>query len=671
MFFKISKNNVKRSFKDYAIYFLTLTFGVCIFYSFNSIESQKALFSLNSGQSEIMTLINNLISGISVFISFVLCGLILYANNFLIKKRKKEFAIYMTLGMKKSEISKILLFETFIIGLISLIVGLFIGVILSQGLSVLTAKMFEIPMVDYKFIISVSAILKTILYFSIIFIFAMIFNVAIISKYKLIDMINSSKKSESVKIRNNIFNIILFILSIITLVLAYYCINKSGLNINDIRFKLAILLGVIGTFMFYFGLAGFILYIVNTNKNIYFKNLNIFVSRQIYSKVNTNFISMSLICLMLFFTVTILSTGISLKNTMEKSLETSTPFDASGYMFMNEDSKLKNMNQALNELNFNFNEGENVEFYNEYRMEFDIDNILKNADESTKRLVQDRINEVSLVKISDYNNILKLKNKEKINLKDNEVMITSNFNTLEKTLNKFIKEEDKIKLSNKEYNISNKELLKESLNNSTFFYNICTIIVPDNVVDNMKPSSIYINVNYPKDNKDYFEEKYNQFFKQFTDNNTTIGENGIFILGDTKCNIYAQNRGASTLIIYLGIYIGVVFLISSAAILALQQLSDISESLERYKSLKRIGVPKKMINKTIFVQVFIYFMIPLGLALIHSVIGIHVINDYIKFYGKSDIGIAAISTVALILVIYGGYFYTTVVGYKNTINNAK
>ncbi|EES47824.1 ABC transporter permease [Clostridium botulinum] len=671
MFFKISKNNVKRSFKDYAIYFLTLTFGVCIFYSFNSIESQKALFSLNSGQSEIMTLINNLISGISVFISFVLCGLILYANNFLIKKRKKEFAIYMTLGMKKSEISKILLFETFIIGLISLIVGLFIGVILSQGLSVLTAKMFEIPMVDYKFIISVSAILKTILYFSIIFIFAMIFNVAIISKYKLIDMINSSKKSESVKIRNNIFNIILFILSIIILVLAYYCINKSGLNINDIRFKLAILLGVIGTFMFYFGLAGFILYIVNTNKNIYFKNLNIFVSRQIYSKVNTNFISMSLICLMLFFTVTILSTGISLKSTMEKSLETSTPFDASGYMFMNEDSKLKNMNQALNELNFNFNEGENVEFYNEYRIEFDIDNILKNADESTKRLVQDRINEVSLVKISDYNNILKLKNKEKINLKDNEVMITSNFNTLEKTLNKFIKEEDKIKLSNKEYNISNKELLKESLNNSTFFYNICTIIVPDNVVDNMKPSSIYINVNYPKDNKDYFEEKYNQFFKQFTDNNTTIGENGIFILGDTKCNIYAQNRGASTLIIYLGIYIGVVFLISSAAILALQQLSDISESLERYKSLKRIGVPKKMINKTIFVQVFIYFMIPLGLALIHSVIGIHVINDYIKFYGKSDIGRAAISTVALILVIYGGYFYTTVVGYKNTINNAK
>ncbi|NFO12221.1 FtsX-like permease family protein [Clostridium botulinum] len=671
MFFKISKNNVKRSFKDYAIYFLTLTFGVCIFYSFNSIESQKALFSLNSGQSEIMTLINNLISGISVFISFVLCGLILYANNFLIKKRKKEFAIYMTLGMKKSEISKILLFETFIIGLISLIVGLFIGVILSQGLSVLTAKMFEIPMVDYKFIISVSAILKTILYFSIIFIFAMIFNVAIISKYKLIDMINSSKKSESVKIRNNIFNIILFILSIIILVLAYYCINKSGLNINDIRFKLAILLGVIGTFMFYFGLAGFILYIVNTNKNIYFKNLNIFVSRQIYSKVNTNFISMSLICLMLFFTVTILSTGISLKSTMEKSLETSTPFDASGYMFMNEDSKLKNMNQALNELNFNFNEGENVEFYNEYRIEFDIDNILKNADESTKRLVQDRINEVSLVKISDYNNILKLKNKEKINLKDNEVMITSNFNTLEKTLNKFIKEEDKIKLSNKEYNISNKELLKESLNNSTFFYNICTIIVPDNVVDNMKPSSIYINVNYPKDNKDYFEEKYNQFFKQFTDNNTTIGENGIFILGDTKCNIYAQNRGASTLIIYLGIYIGIVFLISSAAILALQQLSDISESLERYKSLKRIGVPKKMINKTIFVQVFIYFMIPLGLALIHSVIGIHVINDYIKFYGKSDIGRAAISTVALILVIYGGYFYTTVVGYKNTINNAK
>ncbi|NFN49658.1 FtsX-like permease family protein [Clostridium botulinum] len=671
MFFKISKNNVKRSFKDYAIYFLTLTFGVCIFYSFNSIESQKALFSLNSGQNEIMTLINNLISGISVFISFVLCGLILYANNFLIKKRKKEFAIYMTLGMKKSEISKILLFETFVIGLISLIVGLFIGVILSQGLSVLTAKMFEIPMVDYKFIISVSAILKTILYFSIIFIFAMIFNVAIISKYKLIDMINSSKKSESVKIRNNIFNIILFILSIITLVLAYYCINKSGLNINDIRFKLAILLGIIGTFMFYFGLAGFILYIVNSNKNIYFKNLNIFVSRQIYSKVNTNFISMSLICLMLFFTVTILSTGISLKNTMEKSLEASTPFDVSGYMFLQDDNKIENMKDALNEINFNFNEGESIEFYNEYRVEFDINKLLQDVDDSTKTLLQNSRNEISLVKISDYNNILKLKNKEYVNLKDNEVIITSNFNDLEKPLNKFVKEKNKISLNNKDYKIYNEKIFKEALSSSTFSGNIFTVVVPDDVVDNIEPSAMYFNANYPKDNKEYFEEKYNQFFKVFTDSNKSVGENSIFILGDTKTNIYASNRGLSTLIIYLGIYIGIVFLISSAAILALQQLSEISESLERYKSLKRIGVTKKMINKTIFVQVFIYFMIPLGLALIHSVIGIHVINDYIKFYGKSDIGIAAISTVALILVIYGGYFYTTVVGYKNTINSAK
>lgn len=671
MFFKISKNNVKRSFKDYAIYFLTLTFGVCIFYSFNSIESQKALFSLNSGQSDIMTLINNLISGISVFISFVLCGLILYANNFLIKKRKKEFAIYMTLGMKKSEISKILLFETFIIGLISLIVGLFIGVILSQGLSVLTAKMFEIPMIDYKFIISVSAILKTILYFSIIFIFAMIFNVAIISKYKLIDMINSSKKSESVKIRNNIFNIILFILSMITLVLAYYCINKSGLNINDIRFKLAILLGIMGTFMFYFGLAGFILYIVNSNKNIYFKNLNIFVSRQIYSKVNTNFISMSLICLMLFFTVTILSTGISLKNTMEKSLEASTPFDVSGYMFVQDDNKIENMKDALNEINFNFNEGENIEFYNEYRVEFDINKLLQDVDDSTKKLLQNGRNEINLVKISDYNNILKLKNKEYVSLKDNEVIITSNFNALEKSLNKFVKEKNKISLNNKDYKIYNEKIFKEALSSSTFSGNIFTVVVPDDVVDNIEPSAMYFNANYPKDNKEYFEEKYHQFFKTFTDSNKSVGENSIFILGDTKTNIYASNRGLSTLIIYLGIYIGIVFLISSAAILALQQLSEISESLERYKSLKRIGVPKKMINKTIFVQVFIYFMIPLGLALIHSVIGIHVINDYIKFYGKSDIGIAAISTVALILVIYGGYFYTTVVGYKNTINNAK
>ena len=194
MYFKLSLRNVRKSFSDYTLYFLTLAFGVCVFYVFNSIEAQKAMLQISKSALEIMKTITWLMDGVSVFVSFILGFLIVYANSFLIRRRKKEFGIYMTLGMEKSKISRILVSETLIIGVIALGIGLLGGVFISQGLSVVTAKLFEVNMKDYTFIFSLSALLKTILYFGIIFVIAIAVNTLAISKYKLIDLINAEKK---------------------------------------------------------------------------------------------------------------------------------------------------------------------------------------------------------------------------------------------------------------------------------------------------------------------------------------------------------------------------------------------------------------------------------------------------------------------------------------------
>ena len=212
MFSKIAINNVKRSFKDYTIYFLTLTFAVCIFYSFNSIEAQKAILEINKSTASYVTMLNNFIAGASVFVSFILGGLIIYANNFLIKKRKKEMGIYLTLGMSKGRISRILILETLIIALMSLVVGLALGVIVSQGLSVITARLLVVDMTGYKFIISFEAIIKTALYFGIIFLLVMTFNQFTISKYKLIDLISAAKKNERVRLKNTFASVVIFLI---------------------------------------------------------------------------------------------------------------------------------------------------------------------------------------------------------------------------------------------------------------------------------------------------------------------------------------------------------------------------------------------------------------------------------------------------------------------------
>ena len=222
MLCKLSLSNIKKSFKDYAIYFITLILGVCIFYIFNSMDSQTAMLTLNSRQLEMTNLLTEVLSYVSVFVSFILGFLIIYASRFLIKKRNKEFGIYMTLGMSKRKISVILLIETLIIGLISLIVGLALGVMLSQVTSVFVARLFEANMEKFAFNFSKAAMIKTVIYFGIIYLIVMVFNTIIISKNKLINLLNASKKSESIKIKNPYVCVILFIISVVMFGIYWY-----------------------------------------------------------------------------------------------------------------------------------------------------------------------------------------------------------------------------------------------------------------------------------------------------------------------------------------------------------------------------------------------------------------------------------------------------------------
>jgi putative ABC transport system permease protein len=664
MYSKIAINNVKKSFKDYTIYFLTLTFAVCIFYSFNSIESQKAMFEISNNEASFIDMLTTVISWVSVFVSAILGGLIIYANNFMIKRRKKELGVYMTLGMSKRKISSILVSESFFIGLISLAAGLILGIILSQGLSLFTAKLFQVSMSEYKFVFSINAAVKTVVYFGIMFLLIMIFNTFVISKYKLIDMINASKKSESIKVENPIVSVVVFLLGVGILIVAYNFIVMAGLDITDFRFLTSIILGIIGTSLFYYGLAGFILYVIKNSKNIYLKKLNIFVTRQISSKINTNFVSITTICLMLFITISILSTGLSFKNSLESSLKDTVPFDASARIIKFEEGDTTNVVEAIEESGFNFTDSEAYVVLEEYRLEESYGDILRGyGDSKGDKLLDNDYSNISALKISDYNKSRELNGQSSIELKGDEVLITSNFSKLVPVVKKYMKDNETLKINNVKYNIKNQELITEAYESTGFANNFFTVILPDKALENLKSSDTILNINFKGDNREKRESEMGEILRKNRDEGK-----GFIILGSTKTDIYSMTKGATTTILYIGIYIGIVFLISSAAVLALQQLSEASESIDRYKALRRIGASRKMINKTIFIQTLIYFAMPLVLAIIHSIVGISVVNEFISTFGNAEIGASAMITALLIIAIYGGYFYATYIGYKNVTN---
>lgn len=677
MYFKIALNNVRKSFKDYSIYFLTLTLGVCIFYAFNSIGDQKAFLELGKRQAEYINILQRLISGISVFISCVLGGLILYANNFLVKKRKKELGIYMTLGMGKNKISKILTYETALVGIISLVVGLGVGIIVSQGISAFASKLFEVSLSNYKFLLSTDAILKTVLYFGIIFILVMIFNTFVISKYKLIDMLTAAKKNEDIKIKNPILTAIIFFISLGLLGVAYKLVIKVGLDPTNSMFLGSIVLGVLGTLLLFFSLAGFVLYVLQRNKNVYLKGLNIFVLRQMNSKINTNFLSMTVICLMLFLTISTLATGLSFKNALEKGLENTTPFDASATYYIDEDSKIKTAEESIKELGFKFNPEDKIVSYNEYKLEkTNLESLLnKNAEGKNKKEIVEAMTYkgTNAISISSYNDIRALSGEKSLSLANNEVLISSNLGEVENTLKNILKNNEKIEIDGKEYKVANNALIgeekviKEAFESTGMTNNFFTLIVPDNIVSNLKPIANKININFPKNSNE--EERVQKLFNEYRDGVVDSSKYG-FVNGYTKARIYEDNNGMTNIVLFIGIYLGVIFLISSTAVLALQQLSEASDSIDRYKSLRRIGVSQKMINKSIFTQVSIYFGLPLAVALVHSVVAIKVVNGFLTMFNRPDIGVSSLVTALIMVIVYGGYFYATYTGYKSTVKNA-
>lgn len=671
MYSKIALNSVKKSFKDYTIYFLTLTFAVCIFYSFNSIESQKAMLDLTVSQKAYMKLFSSVISIASVFVSFILGALIIYANNFLIKKRKKEMGIYITLGMPKRKVSNILLLETVLIGIISLGIGLILGVVLSQGLSILTAKLFMGSMTSYQFAFSINAVLKTILYFGIIFLLVMIFNTVIISKYKLIDLLNSSKKNEKIKMRNPVISSIIFCLAVIFIVVAYIFVNKSGLDIQSTYFELSIVLGVIGTFLFFFGLSGIVLYVIQRSKNIYLKNLNIFIVRQISSKFNTNFLSMSLICLMLFITTVMLSSGLGFKNTMEQGVKKNTPFDASIEIYYSSDS-VSQANELTQVVNNQLSKYTNKSYIAQYQLN-DVSMrkmLLPYVPNTMKKAIDNSYNDYCMaVSISQYNKMRELEGQKPINLANNDVLVLSNVQKFEGPINDFIKNNGKIDINGTEYKVQNDKAIEDSLYSSGMAINTITLVVPDKIVQNLIPYTGYININYTGSNTEKKTQESN--IEAIFDKLNREKPDGYIGNGYTRTQLYEQSLGLSAIVIYLSIYLGIVFLIASAAVLALQQLSEASDSINRYKALRKIGVTDKMINKSIFIQTLIYFGAPLALAIAHSIVAIYVVNDFISALGSTNIIISALIILVFILLIYSGYFYATYTSYKKIIKNNK
>lgn len=681
MLFKLSLKNIKKSVKDYAIYFFTLLLGVAIFYVFNSMDSQTAMLKVSESTHEIMKLMTTLLSGVSVFVSFILGFLIIYASRFLMKRRKKEFGIYMTLGMSKGKISKILLTETLLIGLFSLVIGLVLGIGLSQFMSFLVASMFEADMGAFTFVFSASAMMKTILYFGIIYLMVMLFNTFSVGKCKLIDLIASSKKSEKVKFKNTFLCIIVFIISVITLGIAYYIVAFHPSTISNEAVIPILVMGALGTFFLFWSLSGLILKIVMSFKKLYAKDLNTFVVRQLSSKINTTVFSMTIISLMLFLTIVIFSSALSMKNSMTQNLHTLAPIDFEAYKLKNitgqdyygipytdkeiADSKMS-IEETLERYNFSVSNHfkDTLVFYDyqdeKITMAYMLGTLKESIQKEFPRLIWEQ--KETILRISDYNKVAHLYGKPEYHIGKNEYMIIADFDSMVEIRNKALAKGTVLELGGKTYKPKYEKCQDGFVEMSSNYINTGIILVPDDAVTEEMQKGSYLLANYQAQDEQGKETIENKL------QNLPVKKGDTVLSVTTKLAIYEASVGLGAVVTFIGLYLGIIFLLSSAAILALKELSESSDNKERYVVLRKIGASEKMIRKALFRQIAIFFSFPLLVAVIHSIFGIAFANYVLQSMGTENLLSSIIMTSVFLIFIYGGYFLITYFCSRNIIS---
>lgn len=602
MFFKLALRNVRRSFRDYGVYLLTLTFGVCLFYTFNSLDGQGAMVYLAQNGSPMVEVIQAAIRIFSVFVAVVLACLILYANRFLLRRRKRELGTYLLLGLGQGQVSLVLVLETGLVALASLVLGLGLGVLASQGLSQLTLSMFQISMEGMLGLhFSPEAAGRTVLYFGLIFLLVMFFSGVQVSRSKLLDLMQGERRNEPLRQRPLKWAVVQCVLGVLCLGAAYALLLIYGMTILAMPMLCVpmLALGTVGTLLIFRSLSGFVLRLAQTRPGFYYKNLNLFTLREWMSKVHSTYLAQTVICILLLLAMGITASSIGLNSTLDAATRGQAPFDIT----------IQNQSGDVRQLDFD-GELNAADFVTEKKLSWQKTFLIYYGDTAVTGLYSSGV-----IGLSDYNVLRE---------KAGEGAYTG-------PLPAAIPWEEVCRLVNNGLGMD-------------------MVVVDDAMLSQLEVRRQIWVADYAGD-KEATEQ---ELFSALAELPQTC-----ITRTDTRLMLYQDLMGSKILALFLGLYLGLTFLLAAAAVLALQQLSQGADNAGRYAILRRLGTQESMVSRCAVEQVALAFLLPLALALIHSAVGMKAANDLIAQAGKVDALQSTLFTALMLLVVYGGYFLAT------------
>ncbi len=715
MLCKLAWGNVRRAGRDYLVYLLTLTLGVTVFYAFNTVSMQVDIAGIKEqGLSELM---GSMLGYLTYFLAGVMAFLMVYANNFIMKRRKKEFGLYQVLGMGRGRVATIMALETVIVSVVAFVAGIVLGVGLSQLMTFFTASLFKTQIANFHFFFSVHAFNLTLACMLVMFVLTLLLNLRAVRRTKLIELMGAERRNESIKTRNPWIAIAIFAVGVVLVGVAYYRLLRDGFPLTETgdklhgamsQFGITTAMVTVGTFALFWGLSGMLIKLLQSLRGVYWRGLNMFTVRQLAAKVNTVCFSMGVIAMLLFLAITSVTCGMSIANVMNENLERYNPVDVSQtyayytpdtldyykeYVNPSEADRMVLADSTVDLYPAWHGKGKSADNNDETGKKVDIADVagehvqidsylsypLGGSDPSVTpsemcKTMGEKLPKafggsnadmagLSVTPASQYNKLRQMMGKEPVHIGHDQYLLTCDMGgELVDMYTKYMAGGHTLTLGGHELKPAADKSDEDTaaIANSAMGSNGGTVVVADELLSqlNLQPYSSSLLVNY-KQGMDTTEAdesiKYTVLDNLLVDGKEP-GSWGTFI---TRSEMYAQAAQMNGLISYLAIYIGFVLVVACAAILSIQQLSNVADGSRSYRVLAQIGCDDRQIRHSVMAQQAVFFLFPLAVGLAHSFVALKVIIELVSIFGNMSIGGTVGLTCAIFLAAYGGYFLVT------------
>ncbi len=704
MLCKLAWGNVRRAGRDYLVYLITLALGVTVFYAFNTISEQAASAGLSK---EIGDVIGSITSGLTVFLAAVMGFLMVYANNFIMKRRKQQFGLYQVLGMGRGQVALVMTLETAIVSLGALAIGLACGIGLSQLMTFFTASLFRTQIANFHFFVSTDAALFTVECLAVIFFVTLVFNLRVVAKAKVIDLMGARRSNEAAAVRNPWVSAALFVVGCVLVGVAYERLLRDGLPVmmnsqEDMsRFYITTGTVIVGTILLFFGLSGFLLKALQAARGLWWRGLNMFTLRQLAAKVNTVSMSMAVISMILFLAFTSVTTGMSIANVMNEGVERGTPADYTTQVVYHSPTAIHELQKpeltsglasttrpvdvldAATQAQHANGSTVNLAAIAGTSVQVDVYDAAPAAGEQPlvstaefaratgKTLPQavntgdDRDSAMGIMSESTYNHYLAFRGKEGVSLGADGYLVTSDLGaSVVDIYNAALAAGHEVTLGSHTLRPTRATVDTDA---STFVNmatgsNPGTLVVPDEVLAslNLPVQYSYLLLDYPAgSDASAIDKKFGNAANYGTVTDAAGQDVGSFGMGSTRISIYESTDSSNGLISYLSIYIGFVLVVACGAILTIQQLSGVADAQPSYRLLAELGTDAASLHRSLLAQQAVFFAFPLVVALTHSAVALHVIIDVVETVGALTIGGTVGLACAIFVAAYGGYFLLT------------